>query len=283
MLTLDLLPLATLVTFVILGGPLTLIVLIRVLNFFLGNIWVKPVSTGLDNEDNAPLGLSVKWDNETYDYKVCRIRLEYNEVFRGGRSLSTSFTFEDKQAKKRPFVLPLQLSENELKMLTHYESEKELKNSHVTIEVESVDGRTVRRKLSKKKFIAAMQSSPVNVKKEELDMLPAKASDAWSVHSRVFPWRKVVEDTGPKKAGGPSGGAPATPQSFDYIVTKVWIEPGCIVCDACENEAPKVFEVLEDTCIVRDNAPLDDTGSIVAAAEGCPVDVIKYDTAPKPA
>ena len=67
------------------------------------------------------------------------------------------------------------------------------------------------------------------------------------------------------------------------IITKVWIAPACIVCDACENDCPEVFEVLEDTCIIRPPAmnaeflkPL--TPSIIVAAEGCPVEVIKYDT-----
>jgi len=66
-------------------------------------------------------------------------------------------------------------------------------------------------------------------------------------------------------------------------VVKVWIEPGCIVCDACESDCPEVFEVLEETCIVRPqalkadfNQPL--TPSIIIAAEGCPVDVIKFET-----
>ncbi len=69
------------------------------------------------------------------------------------------------------------------------------------------------------------------------------------------------------------------------LVTKVWIEEGCIVCDACENTAPTVFEVLEDTCIIRPAAldaeftkPI--TQDIIDAAEECPVDVIKFDTAP---
>src|SRR3954465_5973770 len=67
------------------------------------------------------------------------------------------------------------------------------------------------------------------------------------------------------------------------IVTKVWIAPGCIVCDACENDCPEGFDVQEDTCLLRPPgmkadflAPL--TPSIQIAAEGCPVDVIKYDT-----
>ena len=69
------------------------------------------------------------------------------------------------------------------------------------------------------------------------------------------------------------------------LVTKVWIAPGCIVCDACETEAPEVFEVKHDegTCLIRP-AALDAefckprSQSIIDAAVGCPVDVIKYET-----
>lgn len=68
-------------------------------------------------------------------------------------------------------------------------------------------------------------------------------------------------------------------------VVKVWIDPGCIVCDACETTCPEVFEVQHDneTCIIRPEAleteftkPL--TATIIEAAEECPVDVIKFDT-----
>lgn len=74
------------------------------------------------------------------------------------------------------------------------------------------------------------------------------------------------------------------------VVTKVWIAPGCIVCDACETTAPTVFEVKHDdgTCIIRPAAldaefckPL--TPDIVQAAEECPVDVIKFDRVEVPA
>jgi cytochrome b6-f complex iron-sulfur subunit len=69
------------------------------------------------------------------------------------------------------------------------------------------------------------------------------------------------------------------------VVTKVWIDPGCIVCDACETTCPEVFEVQHDneTCIIRPEAlqaeftkPI--TGTIIEAAEECPVDVIKFET-----
>jgi cytochrome b6-f complex iron-sulfur subunit len=69
------------------------------------------------------------------------------------------------------------------------------------------------------------------------------------------------------------------------LVTKVWIAPGCIVCDACETASPEVFEVQHDneTCVIRPEAlnmeftkPRSD--SIIQAAAECPVDVIKFET-----
>jgi len=67
------------------------------------------------------------------------------------------------------------------------------------------------------------------------------------------------------------------------VVTKVWIEEGCIVCDACETTAPDVFNVTEDTCLIRPDALKVDfckprTNAIKDAAEECPVDVIKFET-----
>lgn len=66
-------------------------------------------------------------------------------------------------------------------------------------------------------------------------------------------------------------------------VVKVWIAPGCIVCDACETDCPEVFDVQEETCIIRPEAKSADftkplTPSIFTAAEGCPVEVIKFET-----
>jgi cytochrome b6-f complex iron-sulfur subunit len=65
-------------------------------------------------------------------------------------------------------------------------------------------------------------------------------------------------------------------------IVKVWIAPGCIVCDACETDCPEVFEVQEETCIIRPEAAAAPftralTPSIITAAEGCPVEVIKFD------
>ena len=76
----------------------------------------------------------------------------------------------------------------------------------------------------------------------------------------------------------------------------VWVEEGCITCDACEEIAPEVFHVQEDTSFIRAETRVDgafDTNedaksglkgtigtelfdAIVDAADDCPVDVIKY-------
>ncbi|MDP6324771.1 MAG: flavodoxin domain-containing protein [Candidatus Thalassarchaeaceae archaeon] len=63
-------------------------------------------------------------------------------------------------------------------------------------------------------------------------------------------------------------------------VVKVWIDEGCITCDACENICPEVFLVEDDTCIIVDGINPGEWGDdIIEAAEGCPVDVIMYEVA----
>ena len=89
--------------------------------------------------------------------------------------------------------------------------------------------------------------------------------------------KKLKIATNPEFAGdfaATGGGAAASTENF--AVSKVWIDPGCIVCDACEGIYPEVFEVLEDTCIIRPDAPLHDGLKIEESAEACPVEVIKY-------
>jgi ferredoxin len=70
------------------------------------------------------------------------------------------------------------------------------------------------------------------------------------------------------------------------VVKKVWIEPGCIVCNACESSCPDVFHVEPDSSTVRPEAmdaeflKTRDQAVRDAAAE-CPVEVIKFETGPE--
>ena len=77
-------------------------------------------------------------------------------------------------------------------------------------------------------------------------------------------------------AGAAVAGGAAAPAVENFTVSKVWIEPGCIVCDACEAIFPEVFEVTDSTCIIRPGAPLNDGLKIQESAEACPVEVIKF-------
>lgn len=74
-------------------------------------------------------------------------------------------------------------------------------------------------------------------------------------------------------AAGATAGAEKAPT---FPISKVWIEPGCIVCNACEDIYPDVFEVTSETCLIRPGAPLDDGLRVQEAAEACPVEVIKF-------
>lgn len=80
------------------------------------------------------------------------------------------------------------------------------------------------------------------------------------------------------------------------VVAKVWIEEDCITCDACQDIAPEVFEVTDETskilAAVRTDGALDrNTGKaplagdfgaqygelILEASDACPVEIIKYE------
>jgi len=82
-------------------------------------------------------------------------------------------------------------------------------------------------------------------------------------------------------------------------ITKVWIEEGCIVCNACDAECPDVFLVTDTTCVIKADVREDGLetenreemaalkaeyqtsleSAIEAAAGGCPVEVIKFEKA----
>ena len=79
-------------------------------------------------------------------------------------------------------------------------------------------------------------------------------------------------------------------------IKTVWIEDGCIACNACETACPEVFQVNEDGCVIisearedglengnsKDRSPLKSglgqklADAIEEAAAGCPVEVIQF-------
>ena len=63
-------------------------------------------------------------------------------------------------------------------------------------------------------------------------------------------------------------------------ITKVWIEDGCIGCGSSSFFCPEVFEIPDDHDInvVKENVDFSQyEEKIKEAADGCLVDVIKYE------
>ncbi|TVQ14178.1 MAG: ferredoxin [Bacteroidetes bacterium] len=59
---------------------------------------------------------------------------------------------------------------------------------------------------------------------------------------------------------------------------KVWIEDGCTACGICVDIAPDIFDLPDDTAIVKEGANLNaNENDIIEAAESCPVEVIGYE------
>lgn len=83
----------------------------------------------------------------------------------------------------------------------------------------------------------------------------------------------------PEFAGEFAAGGATEETVENFALSKVWIEDGCIVCDACETISPEVFEVIDGGCIVRSGAPLENGLNIQEAAEACPVEIIKFSKA----
>ncbi len=133
---------------------------------------------------------------------------------------------------------------------------------------------TIDQYLEKNRFNENKASKPpidIPIRSFIADTVPGKGPQLKMATNPMFAGEFT---SAPANAGGtPAQGGNTVP---NFKVAKVWIEPGCIVCNACEDIYKEVFEVLADTCIIRPNAPLDDGLRIQEAAEACPVEVIKY-------
>jgi len=61
-------------------------------------------------------------------------------------------------------------------------------------------------------------------------------------------------------------------------IKKVWIEEGCISCGLSEDNCSEVFKLKDGIATVLENVDyLGLEEKIIDAAEGCPVEVIKYE------
>jgi ferredoxin len=60
-------------------------------------------------------------------------------------------------------------------------------------------------------------------------------------------------------------------------IKKVWMEEGCTSCGLCADVCPDVFE-MQDIAVVKNDADYAaNNEGIKDAADGCPVEIIKYE------
>lgn len=60
-------------------------------------------------------------------------------------------------------------------------------------------------------------------------------------------------------------------------IKKVWIEEGCTACGLCEETCPEVFKMEDSATVIEGVNYSDYEEGIREAADGCPVEIIKYE------
>lgn len=170
---------------------------------------------------------------------------------------------------------------------------KNFEKGRVTIEfISDKDGITHCEEMKAEKFLGKVSKASTTVENFKLKglfdyILPNKSPIDIPLRdfiSDVVPGRgaQVAIASNPafseyfSASSGSDAGTASSEPVEDFVLTKVWIEEGCIVCNACEDIYPEVFEVTADSCLIRPGAPLDHGLRVLEAAEACPTEVIKF-------
>ena len=166
---------------------------------------------------------------------------------------------------------------------------KGLEKALVQVELSSLEGEVYLKEFKAFEFIKQMETATDTVQGREGE----KSTDALSpVENFWIVGRDFIADTVPGKGAqvalptnpafaaffqastGEEGADTSVQENFS--ISKVWIEDGCIVCNACEDIYPEVFKVIADGCEVIPGHPSDDGIKMEEAAEACPVEIIKF-------
>lgn len=234
-------------------------------------------SSGADNA----FAFGFRWNNSREPAKFDRIKLRLFNPFAKPSQIDVAAEFA---AKDSDFAMEVDMGPA-FKNIIEAEG---LDNSTVQIEVMSQkDGVTHHFEMKTRKFLELYKSSDTTVdmyneKYAYVAKKPVYHQNGRSFIADPFP---EGENKALKIAANPAFAGQFATASADaapvenFKVAKVWIEDGCIVCNACEGIFPEVFEVTDTTCLIRPDAPLDDGLKVLEAAEACPTEVIKFDKA----
>lgn len=245
-------------------------------------LFVKPkIEILKSNLGDSGFAFTFKWDQDAEPVKFDRVRLHLFNPFGSPKEVDITREFDGSDVD---FARDVDMGEQLKKILTASMLDK------ATIEIEvtaSRDNVTHKQTMKADQFVAKRSDAAKSVEDVAAQFVVVKEKPRFEIPERTFispPLPKTAKQlklaTNPifagEFAGAAAAGGAAAPAVQNYSVSKVWIEPGCIVCDACEAIFPEVFEVTDSTCIIRPGAPLDDGLKIQEAAEACPVEVIKF-------
>lgn len=249
----------------------------------------KPKLTILKSTKNGNIfAFAFKWNSGKEPLKIDTVRLRLFNPFGSPTQVEVSKPFE---AQYHSFAMEVDMGPGLIDLL----GAKGFDQAMVQVEVLSTrDGVSFHFDMKgpqfKKLVTGADKSAETFSKENKFEELGKNSEPPISIPERSFiadslggPAARLKIATNPiysaefaasAAASAPAGAAAEVKANF--AITKVWIEPGCIVCNACEDIYKDVFEVKADTCYIRPNAPLDDGLRVQEAAEACPVEVIKY-------
>lgn len=225
------------------------------------------------------------WNASKEETKLDVVKIRLFNPFGNPTQFEVTKSFD---AKDSSFALDLDMGLAMRKIL----DAKGVKNGLIQVEVSSsFDGVSYQYDMKVQNFFKKMAEAEKTVADFEQKAAPAADVMEFGLRPKSFiadtvpgkgPQIKMatnpafVQDFQAAPAAGAAVGAGAAAAAANFAITKVWIAPGCIVCNACENIFPEVFHVTADTCIIRPNAPLDNGLRVQEAAEACPVEVIKF-------
>jgi ferredoxin len=252
----------------------------------------KPQITFLKSErGGSSFAFAFKWNSAKEEAALDYVKIRLFNPFGKPTQVEVTRSFDKKNSS---FVLDVNLGSGYLDLL----SSTNFENARLTIEVGStkdgvvfpfeMSGRKFKRLLAeaqdqKAKFEAQFSStnsqskSPIEIPERSFIANSVEAAPQVALALQNNPaFSAYFAQFGGGGAGGAAGSGAGAAAQANFTVAKVWIEPGCIICNACQDIYPEVFDVQPDTCYIRPNAPLDNGLLIQEAAEACPVEVIKY-------
>ncbi len=241
-------------------------------------LFARPKFTILKSkQESNGFAFSLKWNSSREPAKFDSIRLRLFNPFSNPTQVDVTRTFD---AASSTFARDLDFGKNlgELLEACNHES------ASVEVEMSASKDALVHHFMFKAEaFKAMVEAATGDAEKFNEEHSLNYAKPLYQIPKRTFiaeplpASNKALKiSSNPEFAGAFAGAAGDAPAAENFSISKVWIEPGCIVCDACEAIYPEVFEVTDETCLIRPGAPLDNGLLVEEAAEACPVEVIKF-------